>query len=115
MIKGGRFELATRELLSTGFSISWFDRFPVKMAPHRFLHNTSASVTTSSVPADDQVIDSTLDEITSVVTIAATPQMPAADIMALAYAIPIKAVPGMPVLERADVNRSLREKYTCPG
>ncbi|WP_196483448.1 SprT-like domain-containing protein [Burkholderia territorii] len=33
MIAGGRFEQATRQLLKTGFGLSWFDRFPVPV-PH---------------------------------------------------------------------------------
>jgi hypothetical protein len=67
MIRGGRFETVTRELLKTGFSISWFDRFPVKMAPHRFPHNTPAAASTSSASACHQV-DDAADAIVAVAT-----------------------------------------------
>lgn len=114
MMRGGRFESVTRELLKTGFSISWFDRFPVRVAPHRFLHNTaplaSAPATgTSTIELDAEPVKAEL--IDSV----AGPESQGADVMVLAYAIPISAVPEMPVAERESANRSLRDKYTCPG
>jgi len=114
MIKGGRFEVATRELLTSGFSISWFDRYPVRMAPHRFLHNIALA---NAAPAAATVAtDLEVDQVESDGSeLPAQPDHQPHDIMDLAYAIPIAEVPGMPIAEREDKNRSLREKYTCPG
>lgn len=105
VIRGGKFELATIELLKTGFSISWFDRFPVRMAPDRFMHNTTPAAAVQAQPLATR--DSTTDD--GVVTA----RIERNDLMALAYEIPIAANPALPLEERQPMNRSLREKYQC--
>lgn len=103
-IRGGRFELATASLLSSGFAISWLDRFPAP-TPARFaqigqIGAASAPAVISNRPHEE---DSELEE-------------PAEDNIdfAAAWMPPVVVQPGI-IDHQKTGNRSNRSKYSCPG
>jgi hypothetical protein len=93
-ILGGRFELATSELLATGFMISWLDRFPVEL-PQREPHPATEA---PAALGGDGAPPSSL-------------ALPAAALVAPAANAQIASIIVAP---RAG-NRSNRSKYSCPA
>jgi predicted SprT family Zn-dependent metalloprotease len=88
MIAGGQFEKVTKRLLSSGFAISWFDRFPA-LPPARFVN--SQTTLASAQPDKDEIAGD-------------------AEFVA-ALTPPDTSQPGL--IEQKTGNRSNRSKYTC--
>ncbi|TEQ08246.1 sprT domain-containing protein [Pseudomonas aeruginosa] len=107
VIPGGRFDVATRELLKRGFAISWMDRFPVDVrGPSRPMSLMPASLmppASQDYQGDDD-LDAGVDEIADELDPA----------IALAYQAPA-AVASLDVSVRQPGDRSNRLKYSCPG
>lgn len=88
-IAGGRFMLATNELLETGFQVSWLDRFPpvTPVRTHSVQGYTTTQATTDEAePAD--LIEAQNNELSSLAELLSAP---------------------------AQGNRSNRIKYRCPS
>ncbi|BGE57664.1 MULTISPECIES: SprT-like domain-containing protein [Pseudomonas aeruginosa group] len=107
VIPGGRFDVATRELLKRGFAISWMDRFPVDVrGPSRPMSLMPASLmppASQDYQGDDD-LDAGVDEIADELDPA----------IALAYQAPAAAA-SLDVSVRQPGDRSNRLKYSCPG
>jgi hypothetical protein len=96
VLPGGRFELATSELLSTGFMISWLDRYPVEL-PKREPHPAAEAL----APA---MLNGGIASSSSLV-------LPATALVAPATNIQIASIIEKP----RTGNRSNRSKYSCPS
>lgn len=105
VIPGGRFDLATRRLINTGFAISWMDRFPVNVRAATAISTPQLSSQLAGAgmwieasvgsPDDDEIPD---------------PE----DAETLAYAGAPPSAGGLDIEIRGDADRSNRWKYTCP-
>ena len=107
VITGGRFEQATKTLLSSGFAISWLDRFPAP-PPARLVAIRAPAfvpVLTSCAGSADHSPDEGDDELDS--------GEESADGLAAAWASPVAVQPGI-IDHQKTGNRSNRNKYTCP-
>ncbi len=106
VIGGGLFEQATKSLLSSGFAISWLDRFPAappaRLAPVRPTVVVTTSV--SSLGSLDQVRDGECDDS----------EDESDDDDLAVWSSPAATVqPGI-IDHMKSGNRSNRSKYTCP-
>lgn len=99
-VPGGLFENATLKLLTGGFAISWFDRFPASPPP------TLAVLQGSAIPAADGD-----DEVELLADHAAAD----ASFSLAAYTAPAQREPSLELEARGQGSRSNRKKYTCPG
>ena len=84
-IPGGLFDLATQKLLSTGFAVSWFDRFP-EPPPPKYAQDENGNVQLALMTMGIEAGPSTSMHVSR---------------------------PGMFQLPQTE-NKSNREKYTCP-
>ncbi|MDD5366632.1 MAG: SprT-like domain-containing protein [Gallionellaceae bacterium] len=91
VIPGGRFEVATADLLATGFMISWLDRYPVQLPSSMSAVEVStatgaaSSMQSLALPPAAMVVPTSNSQIASII------EKPRVD------------------------NRSNRSKYTCPS
>lgn len=111
VLPGGRFDVATRELLKRGFAISWMDRFPVDV---RGASRPMSLLPVSLMPAVDQLCESDgVDQSDGIVEKAddADDLDPA---IVLAYQAPAAAT-NLDVSVRQPGDRSNRLKYSCPS
>lgn len=92
VLSGGRFEVATADLLSTGFMISWLDRFPVQL-PSSYASAEPMAPATAVLNAGGSGL-----------------ALPEAALVAPAATL-ISSI-----IEKPKIgNRSNRSKYTCPS
>lgn len=96
VISGGRFEQATADLLSTGFMISWLDRFPVQLPASHVYPEVSASV-----PVADNA--------------RLTAERPVSLLPASALEAPSATLIATFIEKTKTGNRSNRSKYSCPS
>lgn len=94
VIPGARFERVTRELLESGFAISWLDRFPTRMLA---VSTPEGAVAQSPQPT----------------TAPQTNEQPL--VAPSAYEAPAAVQPNLDLASRPSPNRSHRHKYTCSG
>lgn len=97
-IAGGRFEQVTKRLISSGFAISWFDRYPAA-TPEKYVNNPQI-IFSPQGSSDDESYD---DDTETTTTFAAACSLPAA--------LPPEIANNQ---KEKDENRSNRCKYTCP-
>lgn len=122
VIPGGRFDKATRRLLSTGFAISWMDRFPISVRPLAALAPSSPPsgsmdveiVRPSSVADDTLPPAADLDDDHNGVSpgFVAQEQLPQQTLIDAGYQAP--AMGELDIGVREEVDRSNRDKYSCP-
>lgn len=106
-IAGGAFEQASKELLATGFAISWLDRYPAK-PPDRFLCLLPAAASACGV-LDTGAVVAVGEEEDDVSTYDDYEDL----LVAAARRPPSASQPHL-VENQKDGNRSNRNKYTCP-
>ncbi|NWC90500.1 SprT-like domain-containing protein [Pseudomonas reactans] len=122
VITGGRFDKATRRLLSTGFAISWMDRFPISVRPLAALAPSSPppgpteiEIVRQPTVAND-TFQATADAVDGHVGhspgILAQNELPQQTFIEAGYQAP--ATEGLDIGVREDVDRSNRDKYSCP-
>ena len=103
-IPGGRFELATSQLLAQGFQISWLDRYPIA-PPRSIAAFHAAGALDDSGSSEDSAPSDEANETPSIRTFEAASTTSLAQLH-----------PGIGLVERpTGTNRSNRDKYTCPG
>lgn len=99
VIRGGCFELATVSLLSSGFAISWLDRFPAplpaRLAQVRFTVPAAAPAVTADWAHEEESEPGNIH-------------------FATAWMPPVTAQPEI-IDHQKTGNRSNRSKYTCPS
>lgn len=100
-IAGGRFEQATKRLLSIGFAISWFDRFPAA-TPERFIKNPQTIFSPGTQTAQIETMESADEDDEEV------------DVIFAAACLTPAALQSELVEKQKEGNRSNRSKYTCP-
>jgi len=96
VILGGRFDMATRQLIERGFAISWMDRYP---SPYQPPSQQAQTFTPIGAPQIEQG-----DEVSGHVTA-----------RLLEAALQIPAEQGLDVSIREVGDKSNRVKYSCPG
>ncbi len=122
VIPGGRFDKATRRLLSTGFAISWMDRFPISVRPLAVLapssppsgYSDAEIVKPTTVANDAPPPTADLDDghVGDSLGLVAQDQLPQQTLIEAGYQAP--ATGGLDIGVREDVDRSNRDKYSCP-
>lgn len=122
VIPGGRFDKATRRLLSTGFAISWMDRFPISVRPLAALAPSSSppsSMSTEIVTPLSAAHDKLSFAAESVdchngtsLPFLAEEQPTHQTLIEAGYQAP--AIGELDIGVREDVDRSNRDKYSCP-
>lgn len=124
VIPGGRFDKATRRLLSTGFAISWMDRFPISVRPlaalapsPQYSSDPDAESVLPAAPASDMVRIAADREPDGYVADSSGQQeqdeTPLQVLVEAGYRAPAAA--GLDIGVREDVDRSNRDKYSCPA
>lgn len=102
VILGGRFDMATRQLLERGFAISWMDRYP---SPYRSASAPAGTSWTAIEAASEQQGAEEERGIEPVESVA----------LHIAAALQIPAHQGLDVTIRETGDRSNRVKYSCPS
>ncbi|MEB0221353.1 SprT-like domain-containing protein [Pseudomonas sp. AB12(2023)] len=116
LIQGGRFDKATRRLLSAGFAISWMDRFPVHLRSAVIpLHGVVVSTTGQAALSRGEGCSEVENEIVTVQiesqSIGEENQF-STPMIAAAYQVPTGG--GLDIAIRETGDRSNRAKYSCP-
>ncbi len=102
---GGRMEVVTKQLLASGFAITWFDRFPVAPpSPHSYVSIRSQKLANEPSTGEGTVDSPPPGTDESDALYAAALRMPSPE---------TRESMGLQV--RSPENRSNRDKYTCSG
>lgn len=108
VIVGGRFDLGTRRLLSSGFAISWLDRFPAAR-PRPAYVPVPLAVEVNGDDDEDDMEASVVDYMTVVAGV-----WDEDPVIAAAARPPAESNPDLIANQKAG-NRSNRSKYSCPS
>lgn len=106
VIVGGRFDLGTRRLITSGFAISWLDRFPAARPRPAYVPPPPG------VDTDDG--DDDEEEAGTSGYVEASGELDDDPIMAAAAKPPAESNPDL-IENQKTGNRSNRNKYSCPG